>query len=319
MPQDHKELNKTTAKKLGIIKDKEKLRRVGQTSRGKKYRDYFINKEDILLDKSAENHLDYYKAIGDWIKEYSIEVEYAYVKDERGGVSAYNEKSILVPYGFRPGLNMPFHQGVEKLDVVFKKQIIKLLGKEQSNLFANIKLNKEDIWSYEYIRGEKDSQVKASYWSEGLDQKQSTNTLINPDKYIQNVSRSFNKPYLKTLLETSVVEIKIFVTHWDFFRSMHTIDYFHTKECSGNKDCKNIMPLEEGIKLLDSIISKCGEHSSWGNLFRQEPFIITIKDNEKTIEDLVYDTLLDIEKEHKMMPFMYKIHLDIKPKENPFW
>jgi len=317
MHQDHKELNKTTAKKLGLIKDKKKLRRVGQTSRGKKYRDYFINKEDILLDKSAENHLDYYKAISDWIKEYSIEVEYAYVEEETSSI--HNNKSVLIPYDYNPGLNLPFHQGVEKVDVVFKKQIIKLLGKEQSNLFANIKLNKEDIWSYEYIRGEKDSQVKASFWSDGIDQKQSTKTAYNPGKYIQNVSRSFNKPYLKTILETSVVEIKLFVTRWDFFRSLFTRDYFHTDKCSGNKDCKNIMPLEEGIKLLDSIISKCGEHSSWGNLFKQEPFIIKVKDNKKTLEDLVYDNLLDIEKEYKMMPFMYKIHFDIKPKENPFW
>jgi len=313
MPKDHKELNKTSAKKLGLIKDKKKLRRVGQTSRGKKYRDYFINKEDILLDKLAENHLDYYKAIADWIKEYSIEVEYAYVEEESFSVTNRdNNKTILVPYDYDP-------HGVKKVDVVFKKQIIALLGKEQSALFANIKLNKEDIWSYERIRGEKDSQVKASYWSEGIDQKQSTKTAYNPDKYIQNVSRSFNKPYLKKLLETSVVEIKLFVTHWDFFRSLFTRDYFHTDKCSGNKDCKNIMPLEEGIKLLDSIISKCGEHSSWGNLFKQEPFIIKVKDNKKTIEDLVYDNLLDIEKEYKMMPFMYKIHLDIKPKENPFW
>lgn len=318
MPQDHKELNKNTAKKLGIIKDKEKLRRVGQTSRGKKYRDYFINKEDILLDKSAENHLDYYKAIGDWIKEYEIVIERAYVESELA--RRYKKKTVLIPYDYNPGLNLPFHQGVEKVDVVFKKHTIKLLGKNQSLLFSNITPNKDDVWSYEYIRGEKDSEVLASiYWSDGEENKQSKNTAWNPDKYIQNVSRSFNQPYLKTLLETSVVEIKIFITHWDFFRSMHTRDYFHTKECSGNKDCKNIMPLEEGIKLLDSIINKCGEHSSWGNLFKKAPFIIKIKDNKKTIEDLVYDKLLDIEKEYRMMPFMYKIHLDIKPKDNPFW
>ena len=256
-----KKKNLAQLQKLGIGKKKGVMTRVGQTKKGMKYRDYYINKEQTISNL-YEYHRDYFEVIT--------------------GITFFE---------------------ISKCPIMYK----------------NLCLNKEGELTYERIL--KNVKKKVAYgFSDYGDNPHPTDS--NQDRFIEKISKSFPKLFLKKILNTHRIIIKLYITNWDFNISFITNDWFHTGECERNKSCESIIPVNDGIKLVKDIFSKSRNITFHNKNKKQNeitPIQIKVLNNKQTLEDLIYDKLKEIEIEYQMLPFYYHFDLCIEPKPNPFW